>query len=104
MLTSVPRKAAGLAALLYDHALTIGDEIRLIWAAPRSFLKWIFLINHYLSEVGLIVSFVCANGECALSPYLFTRCSTLDFKKYRDSTTFRMTTKWVSRQDTLLLG
>ncbi|KAF8482502.1 hypothetical protein DFH94DRAFT_727604, partial [Russula ochroleuca] len=57
-LTAVARYlgAAGLAALLYDHALTIGDEIRLIWAAPRSFLKWMFLINHYLSEVGLIVS------------------------------------------------
>ena len=87
---SVSRKAAGLAALLYDHALTIGDEIRLIWAAPRSFLKWIFLINHYLSEVGLIV---CANGEFTVSPYLFTRCSTLDLKKCRDLTTFRMTTK-----------
>ncbi|KAH9998718.1 hypothetical protein BJV77DRAFT_1064708 [Russula vinacea] len=61
-LTIVARylSAAGLAALLYDHALTIGDEIRLIWAAPRSFLKWIFLINHYLSEVGLIV---CANAN-----------------------------------------
>jgi hypothetical protein len=63
-LTSVRRKVAGLAALLYDHALTIGDEIRLIWAAPRSFLKWIFLLNHYLSEVCLIVT---ANGECAVS-------------------------------------
>ncbi|KAF8482493.1 hypothetical protein DFH94DRAFT_727507 [Russula ochroleuca] len=57
-LTSVARylSVAGLAALLYDHALTIGDEIRLIWASPRSFLKWIFLINHYFSEVCLIVS------------------------------------------------
>jgi hypothetical protein len=68
-LTAVARylSAAGLAALLYDHALTIGDEIRLIWAAPRSFLKWIFLINHYLSEVGLIVSFVCANEISGLN-------------------------------------
>ena len=63
-LTSARRKVAGLAALLYDHALTISDEIRLIWAAPRSFLKWIFLLNHYLSEVCLIVT---ANGECAVS-------------------------------------
>jgi len=45
---------AALVALLYDHALTIGDEIRLVWTAPRSFLKWTFLINHYLAEVCLI--------------------------------------------------
>lgn len=46
--------AIGLAALLYDHLLTFGDEIKLVWTAPRSFLKWVFLINHYLVEVCLI--------------------------------------------------
>lgn len=56
-------KVAALVALLYDHALTIGDEIRLIWAAPRSFLKWTFLINHYISEACLIA---IANGECTV--------------------------------------
>jgi len=46
--------AAGLVVLLYDHFLTLGDEINLVWTAPRSFLKWVFLINHYLVEVCLI--------------------------------------------------
>ncbi|KAI9510915.1 hypothetical protein F5148DRAFT_1281376 [Russula earlei] len=46
--------AAGLVALLYDHALTLSDEIRLIWTAPRSFAKWMFLVNRYLSEVCLV--------------------------------------------------
>lgn len=47
-------KVAGLAALLYDHCLTFGDEINLICTAPRSFLKWVFLTNHYLVEMCLI--------------------------------------------------
>ncbi|KAN0107002.1 hypothetical protein V8E52_010604 [Russula decolorans] len=46
--------AVGLVALLYDHVLTFGDEVNLIWTAPRSFLTWTFLINHYLVEVSLI--------------------------------------------------
>lgn len=47
-------KAAGLVALLYDHSLTFGDEINLICTAPRSFLNWFFLTNHYMVEVCLI--------------------------------------------------
>ncbi|KAH9986753.1 hypothetical protein BJV74DRAFT_844059 [Russula compacta] len=45
---------AGLVALLYDHVLTLNDEIQLIWSAPRSFAKWIFLVNRYLSTVCLL--------------------------------------------------
>ena len=50
-----PIKAVGLVALLYDHSLTLGDEVNLIWTARRSFLKWIFLTNHYMVGVCLIV-------------------------------------------------
>jgi len=46
--------AAGLVAMLYDHALTFGDEVRLIWTAPSSFVKWVFLTNRYLTGVCLV--------------------------------------------------
>jgi len=40
----------GLVALLYDHVLTLDQEIRLIWKAPNTFVKWMFLVTRYLSE------------------------------------------------------
>ncbi|KAH8079425.1 hypothetical protein BXZ70DRAFT_1012619 [Cristinia sonorae] len=40
--------AAGFIVLSYDHFLTLGDEIKLIWHAPRSLLKFGFLFNRYL--------------------------------------------------------
>jgi len=45
---------SGLVALLYDHVLTFDQEIQLVWKAPSSFVKWIFLANRYLSEVCLL--------------------------------------------------
>ncbi|OCH84997.1 hypothetical protein OBBRIDRAFT_839300 [Obba rivulosa] len=39
--------AVGLVALVYDHALTFGDEVSLVWTAPHSFAKWAFLVNRY---------------------------------------------------------
>jgi hypothetical protein len=62
---SYSRAVAGLVVVLYDHVLTFGDEVRLIWAAPRSFAKWIFLVNRYLTEVCLLA---VANGACIAVP------------------------------------
>ncbi|KAI0259229.1 hypothetical protein BC834DRAFT_974468 [Gloeopeniophorella convolvens] len=44
----------GLVTVLYDHALTFDDELRLIWRAPNSFAKWIILSNRYITEIALI--------------------------------------------------
>ncbi|KAH9993206.1 hypothetical protein BJV77DRAFT_375337 [Russula vinacea] len=63
---AVPERCWSCRAALrscLDHR----DEIRLIWAAPRSFLKWIFLLNHYLSEVCLIVTANEMSGLTELS-------------------------------------
>ncbi|KAG8958265.1 hypothetical protein FRC03_009298 [Tulasnella sp. 419] len=40
---------AGATLLFYDHALTFGDEIRLIWPARLSLVKVLFLINRYVT-------------------------------------------------------
>ncbi|OCH85703.1 hypothetical protein OBBRIDRAFT_289258 [Obba rivulosa] len=39
--------AVGLVALVYDHVLTFEDEVSLIWMAPHSIAKWMFLVNRY---------------------------------------------------------
>lgn len=47
-------QAAGLVILLYDHLLTLPDEILLIWRSPPSFSKYAFLSNRYIVPMGLI--------------------------------------------------
>ncbi|TFK88997.1 hypothetical protein K466DRAFT_585021 [Polyporus arcularius HHB13444] len=39
--------AIGLMVLLYDHILTFADEVKLIWTAPATYAKYIFLLNRY---------------------------------------------------------
>ena len=39
--------AVGLALLLYDYALTFADEAGLIWPAPATYAKYMFLLNRY---------------------------------------------------------
>ncbi|VDB90069.1 unnamed protein product [Peniophora sp. CBMAI 1063] len=46
--------AAGLVVLLYDHLLTVSDEVNLVWRAPRSFAKFAYLGNRYLVLAALI--------------------------------------------------
>lgn len=40
--------AAGLTLLLYDHLMTLPDEINLIWRSRPSFSKYGFLVNRYM--------------------------------------------------------
>ncbi|TFY67264.1 hypothetical protein EVG20_g4004 [Dentipellis fragilis] len=61
--------AIGLVALIYDHILTLPDEIRLIWKAPRSFAKWAFLANRYIVALCLIL---VANELCGFNMFEFS--------------------------------
>ncbi|KAI0344551.1 hypothetical protein BDW22DRAFT_1326561 [Trametopsis cervina] len=47
--------AAGLVILLYDYVLMFGDEVHLVWGAPRSFAKYAYLFNRYLVMVCMLV-------------------------------------------------
>ncbi|KZO97038.1 hypothetical protein CALVIDRAFT_563258 [Calocera viscosa TUFC12733] len=38
---------AGFCLMLYDILLTLDVEINLVWPAPRSAVKWLFLCNRY---------------------------------------------------------
>src|SRR3984885_9278048 len=46
--------AVGLVALLYDHLLTLPEEVSLIWKAPPSYAKYGFLLNRYMVPGELI--------------------------------------------------
>ncbi|KDQ05704.1 hypothetical protein BOTBODRAFT_299866 [Botryobasidium botryosum FD-172 SS1] len=44
--------------LLYDHTLTIGDEVRLVWFAPWSKPKVLFLFTRYSMLLGAITLWI----------------------------------------------
>ena len=47
--------------LFYDHLLTLSDEIQLVWPAPATYAKYIFLLNRY-TVLGTLVA--VAYGMC----------------------------------------
>ncbi|KIO32112.1 hypothetical protein M407DRAFT_215933 [Tulasnella calospora MUT 4182] len=46
---------AGFVILLYDHFLTIKEEIEFVWRRPKNLISWIFLFNRYLTPVVLAI-------------------------------------------------
>ncbi|KAJ7206448.1 hypothetical protein C8J57DRAFT_356910 [Mycena rebaudengoi] len=53
---------AGLVILLYDHLLTFGDELRLIWSAKSSSTKFLFLTMRYLVPSLMVLNTVAISG------------------------------------------
>ncbi|KAF9220608.1 hypothetical protein BS17DRAFT_786812 [Gyrodon lividus] len=47
--------AAGLVILLWDHLLTLQDEVQFIWKAKLSTPKVLFLFNRYIVPIAMIV-------------------------------------------------
>ncbi|KAI0072190.1 hypothetical protein K474DRAFT_1711846 [Panus rudis PR-1116 ss-1] len=73
---------AGLVALIYDHFLTIKDEINLIWRTKSwGPIKWAFIYNRYVGEVSLILAahvqagFAGSLDDTACSMYQYRTCS-----------------------------
>ncbi|KAJ7206452.1 hypothetical protein C8J57DRAFT_356695 [Mycena rebaudengoi] len=48
--------------LLYDHLLTFGDEVRLIWSAKSSTTKFLFLAMRYVVPSMMILHTVALSG------------------------------------------
>jgi len=46
---------AGFSMLIYDHLITIDNEVNLIWRKPKSVVTAIFLLNRYIPPCILIV-------------------------------------------------
>ncbi|QRV78145.1 hypothetical protein RhiJN_06160 [Ceratobasidium sp. AG-Ba] len=53
---------AGFVILVYDHLLTFGDEVELIWSQPASVVSVIFVVNRYLAPVVLAIDIYDKGG------------------------------------------
>lgn len=53
---------AGLVVLLYDHLLTLDDEVRYVWSAPTTLAKVLFLVLRYMVPVFLLGQTVTRSG------------------------------------------
>lgn len=49
-------QVASLVVLLWDHFLTFGEEVRLIWPSRANFVKRAFLVNRYIVPIVLIIN------------------------------------------------
>ncbi|KAG2043663.1 hypothetical protein BDR03DRAFT_1087804 [Suillus americanus] len=49
---------AGNSILIYDHVITLPEEIALIWRRPKALFAMLFLLNRYLALLGIICSMV----------------------------------------------
>jgi hypothetical protein len=71
---------AGLVVLVRDCVVSFQRERQLIWSAPSSPSKWIYLINRYLSPVCFLTFFIPLSGfsglnldnDVSLRPYMHT--------------------------------
>ncbi|OSD07133.1 hypothetical protein PYCCODRAFT_1402487 [Trametes coccinea BRFM310] len=47
---------ASFTALVWDHIITLGDEIEYIWKRKKGPLIYLFLLNRYLTPLGFIIN------------------------------------------------
>ncbi|KAJ6534839.1 hypothetical protein B0H19DRAFT_1271529 [Mycena capillaripes] len=68
--------AAGLVLLLYDHVLTLDDEVEHIWSAPTTLAKILFLILRYMVPLFLTVQTITRSGLSiiVMSDVFLPRC------------------------------
>ncbi|KAG2123715.1 hypothetical protein BD769DRAFT_904464 [Suillus cothurnatus] len=51
----------GFTILVWDHLVTSGDEIEVIWKGRKGILVYLFLLNRYLTPLGFIINLVAYN-------------------------------------------
>lgn len=51
----------GFTILIWDHLVTIGDEVELIWKGRKGIHVYLFLLNRYLTPLGFIINLVAYN-------------------------------------------
>ncbi|KAJ7837727.1 hypothetical protein B0H13DRAFT_2105247 [Mycena leptocephala] len=62
--------AVGLTVLLFDHTLTFGEEINLIWLNPAAGLGYrtIFIFNRYVTEaISIYAAYMISGGSVGLT-------------------------------------
>lgn len=53
--------------LIYDHLLTLEEEVRIIWLGRPSFVKFLFLWNRYTSPLFIAIDIATLSGSFKLS-------------------------------------
>lgn len=65
------------SVLIYDHAVTLPEEITFIWRRPKILSAMLFLVNRYLAYVGnifgLFIDFLPAVSDESCSRYMLAR-------------------------------
>ncbi|KAG2146027.1 uncharacterized protein EDB93DRAFT_1329001 [Suillus bovinus] len=61
---------AGNSILIYDHLITLPEEITFIWRRPKTLAAMLFLLNRYLALLGIICSailepFIVSDEVCS---------------------------------------
>ncbi|KAJ6543058.1 hypothetical protein B0H19DRAFT_1035468 [Mycena capillaripes] len=54
--------AAGYVLILYDHLLTLDDEVEYVWSAPTTLAKILFLILRYMVPLFLTAQTITRSG------------------------------------------
>ncbi|EIW82654.1 hypothetical protein CONPUDRAFT_151718 [Coniophora puteana RWD-64-598 SS2] len=53
-LTTIYVAFAGFTVLMWDHMITFGDEVELIWKRKKTFIAYVFLLNRYIIPLSFI--------------------------------------------------
>ncbi|TFK91965.1 hypothetical protein K466DRAFT_582379 [Polyporus arcularius HHB13444] len=72
---------ASFTILVWDHLLTLNDEVKYIWRKRKGPLIWLFLLNRYLTPLGFIVNLF------AYFSNLFSESTCERFVRYEGSMT-----------------
>ncbi|CCO37552.1 hypothetical protein BN14_11708 [Rhizoctonia solani AG-1 IB] len=49
---------ASFVFMVYDHLITLGEEVERVWKQEWTGATWLFLLNRYLTELQFIVNIV----------------------------------------------
>ncbi|KAG0702187.1 hypothetical protein DFH29DRAFT_512182 [Suillus ampliporus] len=67
MLFGIYATLAGTSILIYDHMVTLPEEVAFIWCRPKTLPAVLFLINRYVALLGnicaLVLDFLLVSDE-----------------------------------------
>ncbi|KAI8986078.1 hypothetical protein BD414DRAFT_515138 [Trametes punicea] len=76
---------ASYTALVWDHLITLGDEIEYIWKRRKGPLIYLFFLNRYLTPLGFVINIFAYFSPTWTPTLTFGRCQ--HFVRYEGSMT-----------------